>query len=519
MNSGFGGDRKMSQTIETINTRIAPSPTGDPHVGTAYMSLFDYVAAKQIGGKFIFRLEDTDQERYNPESEQILFEMLHWLGLNPDESPEIGGPNGPYRQSERLDIYKKYATQLVTEGKAYRAFETSEELEAIGQELKRLNKPWGYDGRARDIPLAEAETRAAAGEPHVIRLKVPRDRSEVIVKDELRGDVVIPIKEVQDNVLVKSDGFPTYHLAVVVDDHLMNITDVVRGEEWLPSAPIHVLLHEAFGWTQPRWYHMPLLQNADKTKLSKRKGNTSVRWYREQGIVAEALLNYLGTMGWSMPNAREFFNLQDMIKHFSFKRVSLGGSVFDLKRLWHYNAHYLREVLTLEDIAERAKPFFETAGRPTDDEEYLLDVIHILLPRVETLKDLAEQSNYFFVDDFSYDEEAKKKLTTGQKYLEDLERELSRLDDFDLDEVEHTLNDYARSNMIKKPEVMQPLRAALTGTTQAPGVAELCVVLGKKRVLERIGRAIEMLNANLPDDKPVKPSKDKKGDGDKGEAA
>jgi glutamyl-tRNA synthetase len=500
---------------QKIITRIAPSPTGDPHVGTAYMSLFDYVAAKQAGGTFIFRLEDTDQERYNPESEKILFEMLHWLGLDPDESPEVGGPNEPYRQSERLDIYKKYAEQLVAEGKAYRAFETSEELEAIGAEMKRLGKSWGYDGRARDIPVKEADKRAKAGEAHVIRLKVPREREEVIIKDELRGDIAIPIKEVQDAVLLKSDGFPTYHLAVVVDDHLMNITDAVRGEEWIPSGPLHVLLYEMFSWTAPRWYHMPLLLNTDKTKLSKRKGNTSVRYYREQGIVSEALLNYLGTMGWSMPNGKEFFSLKDMISNFSFKRVSLGGSVFDLKRLWHYNAHYLREVLPIDTVVERAKPFLKEAGYTWKDNDYLEDVIEVLLPRVETLKDIAEQSSYFFNDDFGYTDDAKRRLEAGSKYLEDLERELSRIEYFDADEIDDILREYARDKSIKLPEIMQPLRAALTGTTQAPGVTDLCVILGKQKVLERIGRAIEGLNANLPDDKPIKPSKDKEKDKDK----
>ncbi len=500
---------------QKIITRIAPSPTGDPHVGTAYMSLFDYVAAKQTGGKFIFRLEDTDQERYNPESEKILFEMLRWLGLNPDESPEVGGPNGPYRQSERLENYKKYAEQLVEEGKAYRAFETTEELEAISLELQRLGKGRGYDGRARDIPVKEADKRAKAGEAHVVRLKVPRDREEVIIKDELRGDVAIPTKEVSDAVLLKSDGFPTYHLAVVVDDHLMGVTDVVRGEEWLPSAPLHVLLFEMFGWTQPRWYHMPLLLNADKTKLSKRKGNVSVKSYREDGIVAEALLNYLGTMGWSMQSGKEFFSLKDMINNFSFKRVSLGGSTFDLKRLWHYNAHYLREVLPIETVAERAKPFLKDAGYTWSDDRYIEEVIEVLLPRVETLKDIADQSYYFFNDDFGYTDDAKRRLEAGSKYLEDLERELSRIEYFDVDEISDTLREYAREHSIKLPEIMQPLRAALTGTTQAPGVNELCVILGKQKVLERIGRAVDGLNANLPDDKPVKPSKDKEKDKDK----
>jgi glutamyl-tRNA synthetase len=496
-------------------TRIAPSPTGDPHVGTAYMSLFDYVAAKQTGGKFIFRLEDTDQERLQPESEKTLFDMLHWLGLDPDEGPHVGGPNGPYRQSERLDIYKKYAEQLLKEGKAYRAFETPEELEAISTELKRLGKGWGYDGRARNIPAKEAEKRAKAGEPHVIRLRVPRDRDEVVIKDGLRGEIKIPTSEVVDAVLLKSDGFPTYHLAVVVDDHLMGVTDVVRGEEWISTAPIHVLLYEMFGWQQPNWYHMPLLLNADKTKLSKRKGNTSVKWYREQGIVAEALLNYLATMGWSMPNGKEFFSLKDMINNFSFKRISLGGSIFDLKRLWHYNAHYLREVLPTETVVERAKPFLERAGYNVDDDGYVEDVVEVLLPRVETLKDIADQSYYFFNDDFGYTDDAKRRLEAGSKYLEDLERELSRIEYFDADDILDTLREYAREQSIKLPEVMQPLRAALTGTTQAPGVTELCVILGKQKVLERIGRAIEGLNANLPDDKPVKPSKDKEKDKDK----
>jgi glutamyl-tRNA synthetase len=501
----------MSQMI----TRIAPSPTGDPHVGTAYMSLFDFVAARQTGGKFIFRLEDTDQERYNSESEKILFDMLHWLGLDPDESPEVGGPNAPYRSSERLEIYKKYAEQLVKEGKAYRAFETPEELEAMNLEQQRLGKGRGYDGRERDLPVKEAEKRAKAGEHHVIRLKVPRDRAEVVVNDGLRGEIKIPTTEVGDAVLLKSDGFPTYHLAVVIDDHLMGVTDVVRGEEWISTAPIHVLLYELFGWQQPNFYHMPLLLNTDKTKLSKRKGNTSVKWYREQGIVAEALLNYLATMGWSMPNGKEFFSLKDMINNFSFKRVSLGGSIFDLKRLWHYNAHYLREVLPIETVVERAKPFLKEAGYTLDSDAYIEDVIEVLLPRVETLKDIAEQSYYFFNDDFGYTDDAKRRLEAGSKYLEDLERELSRLDYFDNDEILDTLRDYAREQSVKLPEIMQPLRAALTGTTQAPGVTELCVILGKQKVLERIGRAIEGLNANLPDDKPIKPSKDKEKDKDK----
>ncbi len=498
----------MSQeSLKTVVTRIAPSPTGDPHVGTAYMSLFDYVFAKQQGGKFILRIEDTDQKRYNPESEQRVIDALKWLGLAPDESPEIGGPNAPYRQTERLELYQKYANQLLESGHAYRAFETQEELEQIREDMQKSGLGQGYDGRAKRLSKEESDKRAASGEAFVIRLATPTE-GETLIKDALRGEVRIPNSEVPDAVLMKSDGIPTYHLAVVVDDHVMGVTHVVRGEEWLPTAPVHVLLYQTFGWQEPVWIHMPLLKNADGKKLSKRRDDSSLDSYKEQGIVAEALLNYLATMGWSMPDGREFFSLKDMIKQFKFERISLGGSVFDMKRLRHYNAHYLREVLDLETVAERAKPFFEAAGYSWKDEDYLLDVIDVLLPRIETLAELTEQSAYFFSDSFNYTEEAKRKLEAGQKHLEALERELSRLDFFDFDDVDDALREYVKSESVKMGEVMMPLRAALTGSTQAPGVSDLAVILGKSRTLERIGRAISYLEAGLPDDKPQKPKKD-----------
>ena len=492
-----------------VVTRIAPSPTGDPHVGTAYMSLFDYVYAKQNNGTFILRLEDTDQKRYNETSEARVLEALTRLGLEPDESPTKGGPHAPYRQTERKALYQKYADELLTAGHAYRAFETQEELDAIRQDLQRRGLSHGYDGRARALSQEESERRMAADEPFVVRLITP-DEGDTVVNDALRGEVRIPNREVMDAVLLKSDGLPTYHLAVVVDDHLMGVTHAVRGEEWLPSAPIHVLLYKALGWPEPVWVHMPLLRNAEGKKLSKRKDDTSLESYFNQGIVKEALLNYLGTMGWSMPDGREFFSVQDMIEHFSFERVSPGAPVFDMKRLRFYNAKYLREILPLETVAERAEPFLKAAGYSWDDDDYLLDVLEVLLPRIETLQEFAEQSDYFFTDDFAYTEDAKRRLEAGQKYLEGLERELSLLDFFDYDDVEDAIRDYVQSQSVKMGEVMQPLRAALTGTTQAPGVIELCVILGKRKVLARIGRAISFLEAGLPDDKPQKPTEAKK---------
>ena len=478
------------------------------------MSLFDYVYARQQNGTFILRVEDTDQKRYNPTSEKRVLEALEWLNLNPDESPAKGGPNAPYRQTERKETYQKYAEQLLSEGKAYRAFETQEELDAIRRELQQRGLGHGYDGRGRALSKEEADKRAADGEEHVIRLITP-DEGETVVMDALRGEIRIPNSEVMDAVLMKSDGLPTYHLAVVVDDHLMNVSHAVRGEEWIPSAPIHVQLYEAFGWQQPVWVHMPLLRNSEGKKLSKRQDDTSLDSYKEQGIVPEALLNYLGTMGWSMPDGREFFTLSDMTGAFSFERVTPGGPVFDPKRLKFYNAKYIRELLEFDDIVSRAKPFFEAYDYDLDDEDFLYDVIDVMLPRVETLAELAQESSYFFNSDFGFTEDAKRRLEAGQKHLENLERELSRLDFYDFDDVNDTIREYVQSQSVKMGEVMMPLRAALTGTAQAPGVTELCVILGQSETLARIGRAIQLLEAGLPDDKPEKPKKQKEADAKK----
>lgn len=485
----------------TVVTRIAPSPTGDPHVGTAYIGLFNYVLAKKHGGRFIFRVEDTDRERYDAASEGRILEMMRWLGLEPDESPGKGGPNGPYHQSERLSTYREHIDRLLASGHAYRAFETTAELEDMRKEQKRLGRPLGYDGRGRDVPIEERERRAAAGEPHVVRLKAPTEGT-IVVPDELRGEIAFEHGEVRDNVLLKSDGYPTYHLAVVVDDHLMGVTHVIRAEEWIPSSPIHVVLYEAFGWAAPKFVHMPLLRNPDKSKVSKRKLDTSVDSYRAQGVLPEALLNFLGTLSWSMPDGREFFGIDDMIEHFDLSRISLGGPVFDLKRLRHYNAKYIREILSLEELADRLKPRFEQEGFEWEDEDFLLDVIDVLRPRVEMLEDFIEQARYFFTEDFSYSSEARKRIAAGQTFLEDLEREFSMLEFFDFDAVEDLLNEYVRSKEVKKPQVLMPLRAALTGTTNAPSVTDLVVILGRSEVLARIGRSLQMMTESLPDDDP-----------------
>lgn len=489
----------------TVVTRIAPSPTGDPHVGTAYIGLFNYAFARSRGGRFILRIEDTDRERYDEASEQRILDMMSWLGLEPDESPRGGGPNGPYRQSERLAIYREHIDRLLTTGRAYRAFETPTELDEMRREQKRRGQDPGYDGRGRSVPRDEQEQRALAGEPHVIRLLTP-DQGATSFVDVLRGEISIPNVEIRDPVLLKSDGYPTYHLANVVDDHLMEVTHVIRAEEWVTSTPIHVLLYDAFDWKAPVFVHMPLLRNPDqnKTKISKRKLDTSVDSYRAQGILPEALLNFLGNMGWSMPDGREFFDLEEMIKSFSLERVSLGGPVFDLKKLRHFNAKYLRELLPLEEVARRAAPLLHEAGFEWPDEDYLLDVVDVLQPRVETLVDFVEQSAYFFDGSFRYDEDARKRLAAGQSYLEDLERELSMVEFFDFDTVDDLIRDYVQSQGTGMGKVMMPLRVALTGRTNTPSVVDVITILGKAESLARIGRALLAIDAGLPDDNPQK---------------
>ncbi|MEM7738259.1 MAG: glutamate--tRNA ligase [Deinococcota bacterium] len=498
-----------SSAPANVVTRIAPSPTGDPHVGTAYIGLFNYAFTKQHGGRFILRIEDTDRERYSAESETRILEMMSWLGIRPDLSPEQSDDNGPYRQSERLKLYQYYANTLLEGGFAYRAFETAEELEQIKEDMRRRGIQGGYDGRARNLPSEESDRRAVAGEPFVVRLKAPLT-GETAFKDELRGLVRFNNAEIRDMVLLKSDGYPTYHLANVVDDHLMGVTHVIRAEEWITSTPIHVLLYDAFSWDVPQFIHMPLLRNPDKnkTKISKRKLDTSVDSYRDQGFLPEALLNFLGNLGWSMPDGREYFNLQAMIDNFDITRVSLGAPVFDLKKLRHVNAHYIQQ-MDVEDLAERARPFLEAAGHTTDDEDYLLDVLYVLQPRVETLQDFVTQSRYFFSEDYGFNDDAKKKLTAGQGYISDLERELALLDSFDPDSVADAIDDYIQSRSLSKGKVLPPLRAALTGTMQSPDIIEVASILGRRRVLARLGRALQLVTSGLPDDHPIKEDKSK----------
>ena len=308
-------EKKEIMSEKRVRVRIAPSPTGDPHVGTAYIGLFNYVFAKHNNGDFLLRIEDTDRTRFSETSEQQIFDMMRWLGINYDEGPDIGGDKGPYRQSERFSIYKEYAEKLVEKGEAYYCFCTPERLQKLRERQVAMKQAPGYDGHCRNLSKEEVEAKLAAGEPYVIRLKMPYE-GETIVHDELRGDIVFENSKIDDQVLLKSDGFPTYHLANIVDDHLMGITHVIRAEEWIASTPKHVQLYRAFGWDEPKWYHMPLLRNVDKTKISKRKNPVSMNYYVEEGYLKEGLLNFLALMGWSFGGDKEIFTIEEMVENF-----------------------------------------------------------------------------------------------------------------------------------------------------------------------------------------------------------
>ncbi|GGK16658.1 glutamate--tRNA ligase [Deinococcus malanensis] len=475
----------------SVVTRIAPSPTGDPHVGTAYIGLFNYTLARQGGGRFILRIEDTDRNRYVPDSEKRIFQMMQWLGLTPDESPLQGGENGPYRQSERFDLYGDYARQLVTSGHAYYAFETPEELSALREAAQAQGRVIAIP--SRELDPAEAQRRVESGEPAVIRLKVDRG-GETVVNDRLRDPIHFQNREIDDKVLLKADGFPTYHLANVVDDRLMGVTHVVRAEEWITSTPIHVLLYRAFGWPEPVWAHMPLLRNADKSKISKRKNPTSVEWYQQQGFLPEAMLNFLATMGWTHPDGLEVFDLDEFARVFRLEDVTLGGPVFSLDKLRWYNGKYLREVLGEDEVARRLHTHLsgqkvELPGVSGVEDPYFRAVARLMTPRIEVFSDFMDKTAYFWTDTYPVDEKAQKAVEGGRALLPDLASRLKNLPGFDAASIKSAFQAYAEEQGLKLGKVMPPVRAAVAGTMESPDLPDLLETLGRERVVSRIERA------------------------------
>jgi glutamyl-tRNA synthetase len=476
-------------STENIRVRIAPSPTGDPHVGTAYIGLINFLYARQAGGKFVLRIEDTDRARFVATSEQEIFNSLRWLGLTWDEGPDVGGPYGPYRQSERTEIYREHAEILLTNHTAYRCFCTPEELEAVRKQQSAAKLPPRYPGTCRHLSVTEIEANLSAAKPFVVRMAVPTE-GDTTFRDELRGDITFSHNNVDDQVLMKSDGFPTYHLANVVDDHLMLITDVIRAEEWISSTPKHVLLYQAFGWQLPRFWHMPLLRNLDKSKISKRKNPVSLIYYRQAGFLPEAVINFLGLMGGGMPadinNGTEKFSLAEMTSHFDIKNIRLGGPVFDLTKLKWLNGEYLR-TLTPE-------VFFDALRTTVLSDDYLKQIASLVQFRIETLGQFGDLTHFFFADDILPTQEVflPKKRTLEETLLFAADQ-LATLEasDWTFAGMESALKQLGEEKTWSVKENFMLLRAILTGSTMSPPLLESLVVFGKARSLDRVRRFLE----------------------------
>jgi len=477
-----------TSTEAPIRVRIAPSPTGDPHVGTAYIGLLNYIYARQRGGKFVLRIEDTDRTRFVPTSEQMIFDSLRWLGLTWDEGPDVGGPHGPYRQSERTEIYRKHADILLANGTAYRCFCTPEELEAVRKQQTAAKLPPRYPGTCRTLTPEQINANIAAGKSFVIRLKIPA--GETTFRDELRDPITFDHNNVDDQVLMKSDGFPTYHLANVVDDHLMQITDVIRAEEWISSTPKHVLLYKAFGWQQPRFWHMPLLRNIDKSKISKRKNPVSLIYYQQAGFLPEAIINFLGLMGGGMPadinNGTEQFSLAEMVEHFVFTNIRLGGPVFDLTKLKWLNGEYLRKLTPEQFYAELRSTVLS--------DDYLRNIAPLIQTRIETLGQFGDLTTFFFRDDVLPTQEVfLPKKRTLEETLAFATDQLATLEatDWTHEALEPALKKLGEEKSWSVKENFMLLRAIITGSTMSPPLLESMVVFGKARSLDRVRRFLD----------------------------
>ncbi|MFA6486415.1 MAG: glutamate--tRNA ligase [Candidatus Magasanikbacteria bacterium] len=486
-----------------VRTRFAPSPTGYMHIGNLRTALYAYLFAKKHGGRFLLRIEDTDRERFVADGTKKILETLDWIGLNPDEGVVLGdnssvsqkGEFGSYIQSERLDIYHKYCDQLIDQGDAYHCFCSSERLEDL-RKMQQLNKlPTGYDGHCRDLDPAESKKRAQSGEKHVVRMKMPKT-GEAVFTDLIRGEICVKNELVDDQVIMKTDGFPTYHLAVVVDDHHMQITHVIRGEEWISSTPKHLQLYRFFGWTAPAFAHLALLLNSDKSKLSKRQSDVSVADYVQKGYLPEAIINFMVLLGWNPGDNRELFSLDDLIKEFSLEKVGKSGAVFNLEKLDWYNKEYIKSI-PIDRLIKYARPFFDKNNLIVSD-ELLTKALPLEKERVTTLAEFPEALGFVF----ALPDYASEILVWKKSSIEAVKEILPKLNDFlntfsvqDWNKLslETKVGEWIKENNYSNGPVLWPLRVALSGQDKSPGPFEIAEVLGKDESLRRLEIALTKL--------------------------
>ncbi|MCU1592701.1 MAG: glutamyl-tRNA synthetase [Frankiales bacterium] len=476
-----------------VRLRVAPSPTGDPHVGTAYMSLFNLAFVRQQGGQFVLRVEDTDRARFDPTSEQQVYDTLAWLGLQWDEGPDIGGPYAPYRQSERLDTYRPFVDQLLASGHAYHCWCTPDRLTEMREDQQKRKVPTGYDRLCVGKSYEQRVELGGAQATPVVRMLIPDD-APLHFTDLIRGEVNAPRPD--DQVILKGDGFPTYHLAVVVDDHLMGITHVVRGEEWISSTPKHLLLFDWLGWERPAFAHMPLLRNVDKSKISKRKNPAArLTWFQEQGYLPEALLNFLGLLGYSLPSGEEVFTFADMSASFDWTRVNTVGPVFDLDKLGWLNGHYIRE-LPAPSLQSQLVPFLTAAGLydgSPEHEALLAGAVPLIQTRMALLSECVDLLRCFFVSDESFEVDPaarEKSLVAAGPVLTACADALSALSTWTVESVQGAMDAALIEGLgLKRGKAYAPVRAAVCGSMISPPLPESMALLGKDRVLTRLRAA------------------------------
>lgn len=488
---------------QSVRVRFAPSPTGHMHLGSARTALYDYLLAHQSNGQFILRIEDTDTKRYVPGAEEELMEGLRWLGLDWDEGPDKGGPYGPYRQSERKEIYQEYAKQLVESGHAFYCFCTPEHLSRVREEQQKHKEPPHYDGTCRNLTREEAEARIQNGEKYVIRFKTPKEGSTT-VHDHLRGDITVENHTLDDYILVKSDGWALYHLAAMVDDHLMKITHVIRGSEWLPTFPIHSLLYKAFGWEEPIFIHLSLfLKPSGKGKMSKRESaelikdgySIFIRELETLGYLPEAVINWITLMGWSYDDHTEFFTLPDLVEKFSIDHLNPSPAAINFTKFDYFNGLHIRN-LSDQDLATRIQPFFEAKGYKSDAAT-LLKMAPILKERIATLDDAVDMAGFFFREEVTPKaEDLIAKGLTAEQSADAAEKAynlLVTLPDMEVNTIEPPMREMVEQLGLSVGQVFGILRVAVTGQRVSPPLFESMEIIGRDKVLKRIRNAIELL--------------------------
>lgn len=476
-----------------VRVRFAPSPTGYLHVGGLRTALYNYLFARRHGGSFLLRIEDTDQARSVPGAVEGLITALKWAGLEYDEGPGVGGPHGPYVQSQRLALYRTEVERLVASGHAYPCFCTSQRLDEVRKAQEKDKRPTKYDRTCLSLPAEEVVRRRSVGELHVIRLRVP-DAQTVLVNDIVRGEVSFESDTIDDSVLLKSDGFPTYHLANVVDDHDMRISHVIRGEEWLPSTPKHLLLYRAFGYDAPQFAHLPLLLNPDRSKLSKRQGHVAVEEYREAGYYPEALVNFVAFLGWNPGGEREVFSLTELVPEFSLERVNKAGAIFNVEKLEWFNSTYLR-ARPAEQILAELRPALAERGWDRFAEPYLLRVIELMRERVRFPREYLTEATYLFEDPTEYEAATREKRWTADspRLVAALLDRIVSLEPFSHDPIEGAFKSVGESEGVKTGDLVHPVRLALSGIGRGPSLYEMMELLGRDACVRRIRAALGRL--------------------------